>query len=103
MPTNLLWTPQAREDLIDLYLVIDLENIDAAERLYSNIEMAVDMLAHFPRMGPRRPEIAPTARMLVQSSHLILYELHPDTEHGHIEFVEIIRVVDGRRELSRLF
>ncbi len=54
-------------------------------------------------MGPRRPEIAPAARMLVEGFYLVLYELHPDTQDGPVESVEIIRVVDGRRELRRLF
>lgn len=74
-----------------------------ADRIYTAIEGRVDLLRGFSRMGPRRPEIAPTARMLVEGSYLVLYELHPDTEEGPIEGVEIVRVVDGRRELSGLF
>ena len=54
-------------------------------------------------MGSRRPEIAPTARMLVEGSYLILYELHPDSDDGPVERVEIVRVADGHRELSRIF
>lgn len=103
MPAELLWSPQALEDLMEIYVTIGLENVDAAERIYTAIEGRVDLLRGFPRMGPRRPEIAPTARMLVEGSYLVLYELHPETEEGPIERVEIVRVVDGRRELSGLF
>jgi len=85
------------------YVTIGLENADAAERIYTAVEGRVGLLSRFPRMGPRRPEIAPTARMLVEGSYLVLYELHPDTEDGPVESVEIVRVVDGRRELSGLF
>jgi len=74
---------------MEIYVTIGLENVDA--------------LRGFPSMGPRRPEIAPTARMLVEGSSLVLYELHPDTEEGQIGRVEVVRVVDGRRELSGLF
>jgi len=41
--------------------------------------------------------------MVVEGPYLVLYELHPDTEEGSIESVEIVRVVDGGRELSGLF
>ncbi len=88
---------------MDIYVTIGLENADAAERIYTAIEDRVGLLTGFPRMGPRRPEIAPTARMVVEGSYLVLYELHPDTEEGPVESVEIVRVVDGRRELSGLF
>jgi toxin ParE1/3/4 len=30
----------------------------------------------------RRPEIAPSTRMLVEGVYLILYETHPDTDEG---------------------
>ena len=103
MPAELLWSPQALEDLMDIYVTIGLDNADAAERVYAAIEARAGMLADFPRLGPRRPEIASTARMLVEGSYLVLYELHPDTEDGPVDRVEMVRVVDGRRELSRLF
>ncbi len=35
--------------------------------------------------------------MLVERPYLILYELTPDTDEGPVELVEIVRVVDGRR------
>jgi len=53
--------------------------------------------------GPRRPEIRPTVRMLVEGPYLILFETHPDTDEGEVDQVEIIRVVDGRRDITNLF
>ena len=103
MPVELVWRPQALEDLMDIYVTIGLDSETAAERMYSAIEARADGLVDFPRMGPRRPEIAPTARILVEGSYLVLYELHPDSDDGPVDRVEIVRVVDGRRELNRLF
>jgi len=40
--------------------------------------------------------------MLIEGSYLILYETQPDTEEGPIEAVEIVRIVDGRRNLKNL-
>lgn len=103
MKPALLWTPQAREDLIDIYVTIGVDNPSAAERLYTAIEEKAQLLAAYPRLGMRRPEIAPTARMLAEGVYLLLYETHPDTDDGPIDEVEMVRVVHGHRDLSRIF
>jgi toxin ParE1/3/4 len=41
--------------------------------------------------------------MLVEAPFLLLYETFPDTDDGLVECVEIVRVVDGRRDLRHLF
>jgi toxin ParE1/3/4 len=41
--------------------------------------------------------------MLVERPYLILYRLDPDHPVGPVEEVEIVRVVDGRRDLKELF
>lgn len=46
-----------------------------------------------PRMGVRRSVLP----------FVLLYEAIPDTDDGPVEWVEIVRVVDGRRDLNRLF
>jgi toxin ParE1/3/4 len=103
MRPTLVWTPQAREDLLDIYLTIGIDNATAAERLYSAIEEKVNLLAAHPRLGVRRPEIAPSARMLVEGVYLLLYETHPDTDEGPVDVIEIVRVIHGHRDLSRIF
>ena len=102
MRSRLEWTAQAREDLIEIYVTIASDNVDAAERWLTAIEKRVGMLAERPRMGKRRPEIAETARSLVFGAYLVLYELHPETTRGPVGEVEIVRVVHGMRDLSRL-
>ena len=56
-----------------------------------------------PRLGPRRPEIRPTTRVLVEAPYLILYETVPDADDQPVSEVEIVRVLDGRRDLGSLF
>ena len=97
------WHPQARNDLLDIYVTIGLDNADAAERLYNAIEAKVDTFVQYPRRGPRRPDIRPATRMLVEGPYPVLYETHPDTDEGPVDEVEIVRVVDGRRDLTSLF
>jgi toxin ParE1/3/4 len=103
MKSALLWTPQAREDLLDIYVTIGFDNPAAAERLYTAIEERTAQLATYPRLGVRRPEIALTARMLVEGVYLILYETHPNIDDGPIDEVEIVRIVHGHRDLARIF
>lgn len=103
MKPALLWTPQAREDLLDLYVTIGFDQPAAAERIYDAIERQVEMLVDYPRLGVRRPDIAPMARMLVEGVYLVLYETHPDTDDGPVDEVEVVRIVHGHRDLSRVF
>jgi toxin ParE1/3/4 len=62
----------------------------------------IGQLAHHPRLGPRRPDIQPRARVLVEGPYLILFKTHPDTNNDLVDWVEIVRVVDGRRDLSNV-
>jgi plasmid stabilization system protein ParE len=62
-----------------------------------------ERLVDHPHLGERRPEIFPSARMLVEAPYIILYETVPDTDGGEIYSVEIVRVIDGRRNLRTLF
>ncbi|WP_318011508.1 type II toxin-antitoxin system RelE/ParE family toxin [Mesorhizobium sp. CA8] len=75
----------------------------AADRYYDWIEDRARQLADQPRMGVRRPDIRAAARMLVAPPFVLFFETIPDTDNGPIELVEIVRVVDGRRDLNRLF
>lgn len=93
------WSKRAREDLLQIYVTIGLGNVNAAEGVYDRLEALAATLIEHPRKGPRRSDIRPKTRMLVERPYLILYELTPDTEEGPVERIEIVRVVDGRRDL----
>jgi toxin ParE1/3/4 len=41
--------------------------------------------------------------MLVEGVYLLLYETHPDTDEGPVDAIEIVRVIHGHRNLSRIF
>ncbi len=103
MGVPLRGSKRAREDLLEIYVVIGLGNERAAERIYDRLEHRAAILREQPRLGPRRPDIRPATRVLVESPRPILYETIPDTDSGRIERDEIVRVVDGRRDLASLF
>jgi toxin ParE1/3/4 len=100
---NLVWTPQAREDLIEIYTYIGLDNPAAAERIFDAVRAKAESLIEFPRLGMRRSDIRPSTRILIEGPYLILYEAHPDSDQGDIDQVEIMRIIDGRRKLKNLF
>jgi len=103
MPTRLIWSVQACDDLLNIYILIGLEQPAAAERYFDRIETKAELLRSQPRMGVRRSDIRESMRMLVEFPYLILYATEPDTDEGPVHTVEIVRIIDGRRELSHLF
>jgi toxin ParE1/3/4 len=56
----------------------------------------LSLIVTFPKMGKPRDEILPGSRMLSVDRYLILYVVIGDD-------VEIVRVVSGYRDLSKLF
>jgi len=58
----------------------------------------MQILRRFPEIGALRNDIRRGMRMLVEGSYLLLYEYDPKKDE-----VELMAVVDGRRELSGLF
>ncbi|MBO3762339.1 type II toxin-antitoxin system RelE/ParE family toxin [Ciceribacter sp. L1K22] len=103
MRTRLLWTPRARADVKSIYINISKEQPAAAERYLERIRQKVGLLADHPRLGERHPEIFRSARMLVEAPYVVLYEINPDSDDGHVDTIVIVRVVDGRRDLSAMF
>ena len=83
--------------------MIGLEQPAAAERYFERIEARAELLISQPRMGVRRSDIRPSMRMLVEAPYLLLYRTDPDADEGPIDTVEIIRIVDGRRDLHATF
>lgn len=94
--TEVKRTAQAEEDLIDIWAYIAQDNISAADRFLDRIEDKFFLLAEQPRLGPRRPDIAPELRYFPVGSYLILY---CEITAG----IEIVRIVHGARRLTSLF
>jgi toxin ParE1/3/4 len=76
----LIWRPQAREDLLEIYILIGRENPDATENIYDSIETKAEVLTQYPRLGVRRANIGPSIRALLDGPYIIFYEPHPNTD-----------------------
>lgn len=102
MPIDLVWSPLAQADIRRIYVEIGREQPQAAERFYERFQRKASLLIDQPRLGMRHPEISPAARMLVEAPFVILYQTSPDSDDGPVNTVEIVRVIDGRRDLTSL-
>lgn len=91
-----LFTQQAREDLIDIWRHIAEDDPQAADRVLDLLDEAASHLAEHPEMGAARDDIRSGLRYLINGSYLLLYRI---TDVG----VEIVRVAHGRRDLFGLF
>ena len=89
-------TAQAEEDLIEIWIYIAQDNPGAADRMFDNLEQRFHALADNPLIGQLRPDIAPELRYFTVGKYLILYRAVPSG-------VQIVRVIHGARDVSRLF
>ena len=88
---------QAEDDLIAIWSAIAPEDLAAADRVLDRIDAACVMSASYPEAGPRRDDIVPGFRYFPVRPYLVIYRVvAPDR-------IEIVRVVDGRRDLANLF
>ena len=95
---ELFFSRRAEADVREIWRYIATDNPAAADRILLRIEEKLQILRNFPEIGPARNDIRRGMRMLVEGNYLLLYEYDPRKNE-----VELIAVVDGRRELSGLF
>ena len=84
-----------RSDLDMIWDAVSEHGVSIADACLDRIEARFAQLAEFPHSGPVHPEIAPNVRALVVERWLIVYRILSDS-------VEVVRIVDGARDLSRL-
>jgi toxin ParE1/3/4 len=91
---DIVRSPAAEDDLIEIWCTIALDSPAAADRLLDTFASRIEHLAAFPDLGPERPDIGEAARLSV-GNYLVLYR--------HIGGqIEIVRVVHGARDLTAL-
>ena len=100
---RLVYTRRAEDELRAIWRRVAERNGPAADRILIALIDRIEMLRRHPRLGPRRPEIRAASRVLVEGHYLVLYELHPDNDEGAVDAIEVVSIVDGRRDLEGLF
>jgi plasmid stabilization system protein ParE len=91
------FTPQASEDLLDIWSFIARDNPEAADRVEAAVYRACDLLADSPLAGRMRKDITafPLRFWVVHpySNYLIVYD--PEKQP-----LQIIRILHGARDLA---
>ena len=86
---------RARVDLLDLWSHVAERDPSQADDILDRIEAGCRILQDHPRFGRARPDVGEGARMLVIGRWLALYRIMGND-------VQIVRVVDGARDLKQL-
>lgn len=79
----------------DIWRHIAADDPAAAMRMVERLAAGVARLADFPESGRARPEIGAGARSVVVGRYLVLYRING-------EFVDVVRVIHGAREITGL-
>jgi len=95
MPT-VIRSPEAAEDLLEIWQYIADENEAAADKLLTEIDTASKMLAQNPKAGRERPELVPRLLSFPVGRYILFYR---PTDDG----VEIVRVLHGSRDIDSIF
>jgi plasmid stabilization system protein ParE len=88
-------SPEARDDLQEIWIYIAGDNIAAADKLESDIYEACDVLAENPRLGHKRPDLTdePVLFWPVRGQYLVIYQ-------RETEPLKIVRILHGTRDAS---
>jgi toxin ParE1/3/4 len=93
---NFILAPSTTIDLDRLSQYFLETNVEAGERLFKILNQKFYNLTQFPNLGRPYPHLDPNIRGLLVEKYIIFYRV-TETQ------VEIIRVVDGRQDLTQLF
>jgi toxin ParE1/3/4 len=94
--TKYIIAPEASRDLDEISNYYAIHNIEAGEKLIGQIENKCKYLVSFPNIGRSYRTIRPYLRGLSCLGYIIFYRVSDD-------YVEILRVVNGNRDLELLF
>lgn len=93
---KVVWSPQAREDMLDIYRRIACDNPRAARLLHGNISACVTLLSEMPHMG-RPGRVAGTRELVIAGTRYIV----PYRADGNS--IQILRVYHTSRLWPKSF
>lgn len=96
MKARLEFSKLANEDIDEIWLYIALDNVDAADRLMSEMETRFDLLARNPLLGTPRPELLDDLRQFPHDRYNIFY--FPKTNG-----IVVHRVLHSARDSVQIF
>jgi toxin ParE1/3/4 len=92
---NFILAPSSTLDLDRLSQYFLETNVEAGEKLFKTLNQQFYNLTKFPNLGKPYPHLHPSIRGLLVEKYIIFYRVTTTQ-------IEIIRVVDGRQDLTKL-
>jgi len=88
-------SPEARDDLQEIWIYIAGDNLAAADKLEADIYQACAVLAENPRLGHKRPDLTdePVLFWPVRGQYLVIYQRETKP-------LKIVRILHGARDAS---
>jgi toxin ParE1/3/4 len=93
----LTWSPEALSDLSEIWdYYVKVAGPHTADGIVRRIGEVCALLEEHPFAGRPRNEVRPGLRSMAASPHVVFYRVNDDV-------AEIVRVLDGRRDLDEIF
>lgn len=93
---NFRLSPAAESDLTDIWTYRADSSEERADEFIEHLVKQFMMLTTFPEAGRKRPELKKGIRSFVAEHHVIFYRT---INQG----IEIVRVLDGTRDIDKIF
>ena len=92
------WTPTAKRELDDIHDFIGIERRKpaAAAKFVRELHDKANLYSTQPLMGTSREDLGPGFRVFSHKAYVVVYRAIKDG-------IEVLRVVDGRRDYPALF
>ena len=90
------FTPLARQDLLEIYDYIAVDNLEAAGKLLDRFTQIFKRLAAMPFSGRRRSELGENIHCVPEGNYIIFYR---PSSVG----IQILRVLHGARNIEQIF
>jgi toxin ParE1/3/4 len=94
--SELVRTPEAVDDAIDIWNFIAQYNQAAATRLLQSFDKKLEMLAEAPGVGSRRDELRSELRSFTVGEYILFYR---PISNG----IELVRILHGKRDIPDEF
>lgn len=93
---GLVISPEAEQDLIDIWLYIARDQPGIADRFLERLQRKANKLMDFPDLGVGRKELGTFVKSFPVDHYVLFYR---STNHG----IELIRVLYESRDVSKVF
>ena len=87
---------QAEIDLVEIWLYVADDRMEAADRILETIDEKCRLLAERKLLGRDRPDLDPNLRSFPAGNYIIYYKLEPDG-------IIVARVLHGSRDRAAAF